>query len=280
MLRLPLHSICLPVILLCLAYAVNGQRIAILAPDETEANNKFAELLEPHLSDEFTILDSSMSRAAYSSVEAASPFNMTAEQAAAMGKVIGCDLYILLRSATMRRSAFGRAEYYEAFAAAYVVSARTGRLVLWKLRSFEAGKPADAEQLLHADILLFAGEITAAIRSAAKTELAEADPPMEEPPDEGSLGAKGFRSPVPYRRIKPEYTTAAALYDVTATVEILVDLDASGTVLRTLIVRWAGYGLDESVERTVRKMNWRPAERNGKTLPMRFLLRYNFKKAD
>jgi hypothetical protein len=27
-------------------------------------------------------------------------------------------------------------------------------------------------------------------------------------------------------------------------------------------------------------MNWRPAERNGKTLPMRFLLRYNFKKAE
>ena len=38
--------------------------------------------------------------------------------------------------------------------------------------------------------------------------------------------------------------------------------------------------LDESVDKTVRAMNWRPAERNGKSLPMRFLVRYNFKKID
>ena len=60
----------------------------------------------------------------------------------------------------------------------------------------------------------------------------------------------------------------------------MVDLDANGNILRTDVVRWAGFGLDESVEKTVRSMNWRPAERNGKTLPMRFLVRYNFKKIE
>jgi hypothetical protein len=67
---------------------------------------------------------------------------------------------------------------------------------------------------------------------------------------------------------------------VAATVDIEVDLDAAGQVLRTEIVRWAGFGLDEAVTTAVRAMNWRQAERSGKPLPIRFLLRYNFRKVD
>ena len=72
----------------------------------------------------------------------------------------------------------------------------------------------------------------------------------------------------------------AYLYSIAATVEILVDLDAAGKITITAIVRWAGYGLDESVETAVRAMNSRPADRNKNTLPRRVLLRYNFKKTE
>jgi TonB family protein len=280
MLRKYLQSVCLLIVLLCFQNSVTGQRIAVLTPDETGSSRKFAELLEPIIGNELTLLDDSLSHAAYSSVDVPSPFNMTTEQSVNLGKVIGCDVFILVRSATMRRSAFGRPEYYEAFAAVYIVSSRTGQLAQWRLQTFEAQTPTDAQRLLNENAKPLADEIIKAVRSVSKTELIDPNTPMEEPPDAGSPAAKGFRPPVPYRRIKPEYTTEAALYDVTATVEILVDLDATGSILRTRIVRWAGYGLDESVERAVRKMNWRPAERNGRTLPMRFLLRYNFKKAD
>ena len=85
---------------------------------------------------------------------------------------------------------------------------------------------------------------------------------------------------MPYRRISPKYTPEAFLFDVRATVDIEVEIDAHGKVQHTEIIRWAGYGLDESVDRTVREMNWRPADRNGRTLPMRVLLRYNFKKSE
>ena len=78
-------------------------------------------------------------------------------------------------------------------------------------------------------------------------------------------------------RISPEYTAIADFYNVEATVDISVDIDSDGKILHTEIVRWAGYALDESVTEAVRKMNWRPAERKGKFLPMRILLRYNFK---
>ena len=103
---------------------------------------------------------------------------------------------------------------------------------------------------------------------------------IEEMPPENSPEAKNFRSPVPYKRIKPEYTGVAYLYGIAATVDILLDLDEKGNILRTEIVRWAGYGLDEAVTDAVRKMNWRPAERAGKPLPLRVLLRYNFKKVE
>ena len=127
----------------------------------------------------------------------------------------------------------------------------------------------------------FAAGVDAAIAKAYKAEIDEPPlPPMEEPPDAASPLAKGFRAPIPFRRIKPDYTEIAALFDVAATVEITVDLDAAGTILRTEITRSAGYGLDEAVEKAVRTMNWLAASRDGKPLAMRFLLRYNFKKVD
>jgi len=270
-----------PLTILLLTFVVSGQRIAVLTPDKTEKSVNFAESLENHLSDKLKVLDDSMSESAYSSAVPATPFNLTTEESKRIGSAIGCEFFILLRAATQRRSAFGRAEYYESYAAVYVISSRTGRLVLWKLPRFEAAKPDIAENMLTDSVASLAVEIADKTRLALKLELTEPAPPTtEEVPDANSPAAKNFRPPVPYRRVKPEYTAEAALYDVSATVDLLVDTDANGTILRTEIVRWAGFGLDESVEKTVRSMNWRPAERNGKPLPMRFLLRYNFKKLE
>lgn len=267
-------------VLAMMSVTVSAKRIAVLAPDATDASTDFAAKLGSSLAVHFKILDNSMSQAAWASAAPATPFNLSAEQAKTIGISIGCDFFVLVRSATLRRSAYQRAEYYESYAAVFVVSTRTGHLVLWKLLRFEAAKPADSAKSLTEAITPAGALIAETIRAAIKAEIAEPDlPAMEEPPADPPP-ATNFRAPVPYRRIKPEYTTTARLYDVAATVEIHVDLDAAGEIKRTQITRWGGYGLDESVEKTVREMNWRPAERNGKTLPMRFLLRYNFKKIE
>ena len=205
---------------------------------------------------------------------------MTTEESKRIGSAIGCDFLVLSRSATIRRSAFRRPEYYESSAAIFVVSSRTGRLVFWRLVRFEAAKPAEAERILFDSSGPLASEVASRLRSVMNDELAETPSDIEEVPDDNSPAAKNFRAPIPYRRIKPEYTADANLFDIKATIDIVVELDANGSILRAEIVRWAGYGLDESVTETVRKMNWRPAERNGKPLPMRFLLRYNFKKIE
>jgi TonB family protein len=103
---------------------------------------------------------------------------------------------------------------------------------------------------------------------------------LEELPAENSPEARNFRPPLPYKRIRPDYTKIANLYGVEATVDAEIDVDENGKILNIEIVRWAGFGLDESVAETIRKMQWRAASRDGKTLPVRVLLRYNFKKIE
>jgi TonB family protein len=59
---------------------------------------------------------------------------------------------------------------------------------------------------------------------------------------------------------------------------VLVDVGADGEVRGVDIVRWAGFGLDESAVATVKQMHFFPAMRNGTAIPMRVMLRYNFRK--
>ena len=152
---------------------------------------------------------------------------------------------------------------------------------MWKPQIYEAETPQKAEKILFDSADKASAEIFENSKIFRQRELSEKSPPkIEEVPDENSPEAKNFRPPLPFKRFKPEYTRMAYVYDITATIDLLVDVDETGAIKRAEIVRWAGFGLDESVVETIRKMNWRPATRNGKALPMRVLLRYNFKKIE
>ena len=266
---------------LCLSAKCDAQKLAVLTPDGSAASWKYADELEGLLSAKTVVLDDSLSDAAFRAVAPKAPFNMTTAEARIVGAVIGCDFFVLVKAETLRRNSFERPEYYESHGAIYVVSSRTGRLVYWSLPIFESATPSAANNLLSKSVTKVVADVTTKIRQIQPGEAAESKPTgMEGLPPENSPEAKNFRSPIPFRRIKPEYTSTAFMYDIAATVEIELDLDAGGKILGTEIVRWAGYGLDESVEATVRAMHWRAAERNGKPLAMRVLLRYNFKKID
>jgi hypothetical protein len=263
---------------LLVAASATAQRIAIITPDGSAESAAFAEKLTDAIKG-VDMIDGGMARAAFDAVAPDNAFNMTRIEARRVGSAIGCSHFVVLRSAVQRRTSFEKKEYYEAYAVVFLVSSRTGRLLLPMLRSAESNNANEAFERLLTEVSAMAKEIEIEAKSSLRRELAEPPPPaMEEPPDEGTPAARGFRAPVPYRRIRPEYTRAANLYDVAATVEIMVDLDEKGKILRTEIERWAGFGLETSVETAVRSMNWRPAERGGKQIPMRFLLRYNFTK--
>lgn len=256
-------------------------KVAVLAPDGAETSRKFAEELSEKVGGLGSVVDADLSASAFRSNLPSDPFNMTIAESKRAGAVIGCDFLLMTRAVIQRRTASDKGEYYEAYAAVYLISSRTGRLVRWELSTFEDKAAAEAEKKLLDSADGIATRIGRHMNKVTADELHESPvAALEEPPDPESPLAKNFKAPIPFKRIKPEYTAQAAFYEIAATVEILVDLDAQGAILRTEIARWAGFGLDEAVEKAVREMNWRPAERGGKFLPMRFLVRYNFKKID
>lgn len=260
---------------------VAAQKIAVLIPEKTEQSAGFAEKLETSLSAKFKVLDSSLSETAFRSADYETPFNLTTKEAKIIGARLGCEYFLFIKAANQRRSTFAKPEFYESYAAVYVISSRTGRLVFWKLQNFEEETPAKADKALFASTDALSADIFEKLKSVSKDELNEKPSQnIEELPAEESVETKNFRPPLPYKRMKPEYTKTAYLYSVEATVEIEIEVDKTGKLLKTEIVRWAGFGLDESVTETIRKMQWRAADRNGKTLPMRVLLRYNFKKIE
>ena len=266
----------------CVAAGAAAQKIAVIVPDKTGISEKYAAQFRQSLAGNFNVLDESLGEIAFrSSSTAENPFNLTTDEAKTIGAAIGCDYFVLIKSGIQRRSSFGREEFYESFAFVYVVSARSGRLAMWKPQIYEAETLQKAEKILFDSADKASAEIFENSKIFRQRELSEKSPPkIEEVPDENSPEAKNFRPPLPFKRFKPEYTRMAYVYDITATIDLLVDVDETGAIKRAEIVRWAGFGLDESVVETIRKMNWRPATRNGKALPMRVLLRYNFKKIE
>lgn len=251
----------------------------MLTPEPLAQTETYASQLAYTLSGKFKTIDSAMAHAAFRSVNIESPFNLTATQAKDISEVIGCDYFLLVRTGTLRRGSFAKEEFYDSFVTVFLVEGRTGRLVYWDLKSYEADSPLESERLLFVAGQSIAAATIGQLEIARRNGLPTRSPAkIEEVPEAGSAAAKNFRPPMPYKRIKPEYTRKAYFYDVRATVDVMVDIDQSGAVTAVEIERWAGFGLDESVIDAVRKMNWRPAERNGKALPMRVLLRYNFTK--
>lgn len=261
-------------LLFVFAASAQAQRWALLHPRVHDSLPGLDSVLRTEVAKRATLVDDDLAAAAFRSVQIADVFNMSADEARRVGSVIGCDRFLLFRSASQRRIASGGRTYFEAYVVTYLVETRSGTLIDWRLTTSEAATREEAAAQLRKKMEGLAASIVAAKGRAG------AHPAFPEPPPESSSEAAGLKLPVPYRRIRPQYTETAFLYGVEATVDIEVDIDADGSVGRSRIARWAGFGLDESVEAAVRSMNWRPAMRDERPLPMRVLLRYNFRKVE
>ena len=88
----------------------------------------------------------------------------------------------------------------------------------------------------------------------------------------------GVRAATSFSPAQTGLSRRGSTRSVEAAVDVLVDIDAKGKVGQIEIARWAGYGLDESVINTVKQLDFFPAMRDGVAIPMRVLLRYNFRK--
>lgn len=265
---------------LLLAAAVSGQRIGVISPDNQSQSIDIAERISTALSTRVKVVDLELARTAFDSVETPSAFNMTAEESKIAGAAIGCDYLLILRSETLNRFSLEKRGYFESYAAFWLISARTGRLVGFELVTFNGFNRADPLRLLEESAPATAATLFKHIAADAKSDPVPIATRAMEVPSSDSPEAARFRIPMSYRRVSPKYTQSANFYSIAATVDIDVELDVKGTIVRTEIVRWAGFGLDESVEEAVRAMNWRAAERDSKPVPVKFVLRYNFKKVE
>ena len=123
-------------------------KIAVLTPEKNGRSQIFAEKLEDAFSNKFKVLNSLFAETAFLSGAFEKPFNLTTEEAQNAGAAIGCNYFLLVKSEILRRSAFKREEFYEAYSVVYLVSAKTGKLVFWDLQSFDADLPSEAEKKL------------------------------------------------------------------------------------------------------------------------------------
>ncbi len=264
--------------------------IAVLDFGDSTIARRTAEKLAASLKHDtsLTVMDRDQVRAAAHGAAYAGSINLSLDEARELGAVLGCDFFILGDAQTLRRSPSTGPVYFESYASVFVVSARTGRLIQWERPNFKGPTVAVAEQALLARLSTGDGlpPYAKAIQRAQEDERGEreltttAQIPIIEaaPDDEKSAAAEGLRLPRPYRRLIPPYPESAALAEAEATVDVLVDLDAGGEVTRVEVARWAGFGLDQATVDTVRKLHFFPAMRDGLAIPIRVLLRYNFRK--
>lgn len=265
-------------------------RIAILDFGNSVTAQRSADALVHVLpggaAEQVQIIDRDLSRAASRGVGYSGSLNLTVQEARDLGAAIGCDFYLLGDAQTLRRSPSTGPAYYESYSSVFLVSSRTGKLIAWERPSFEAATPEEAEKLLFSQIsnaetrrryLLALRRAQEDERSQRQIAVERDTPVIEEAPEEASEQA-GLRLPRPYRRLRPAYPGTAARADAEGTVDVLLDLDKDGEVTRVEVARWAGFGLDEATVNTVRQMHFFPALRDEMPIPMRILLRYNFRK--
>jgi TonB family protein len=264
--------------------------IAVLDLGETTFARQAAEKFSTNLKLDNTveIPDHDQARAAARGAGYAGSLNLSLDEARNLGAVLGCDFFVLGDAQTLRRSPSAGPVYFEAYASIFLASARTGRLVSWERPSFRAATAAAAENSLLNELAgaPLRNRILVSTRRAEEVERAERAiiidseiPVIEEAPDDDKVAeAEGLRLPKPYRRFLPAYPPTAAEAEAEAVVDVLVDLDRGGEVTRAEVVRWAGFGLDQATLDTIHKLHFFPAMREGVAVPIRVLLRYNFRK--
>jgi TonB family protein len=264
-------------------------RIAVLDFGKTATGRAAVEAISRQISNNANVafVDRDQARAAAAGISYAGSLNLSLAEARDLGAAIGCDFFFAGDADTVRRSPSSGLAYFDSYASVFIVSARTGRLILWERSAGRRPSAHDAEKELIQELTAAqaVNRYTAAMFRAIGDERAERAhaveqgiPVIEAMSDEMYEADNGTWPPRPFRRLKPTYPEAAAQAQVEAVVDALVDVDEKGEVGRVEIARWAGYGLDESVLATVRQLHFFPAMRNGRAIPMRVLLRYNFRK--
>ena len=263
-------------------------KIGVLNFGSTNLGKRVTQLLRSKFSSNSNIqlIDADLSTSAARGVGYSGSLNMSTAEARDLGAAMDAEFYVIGDSQTLRRSSSTKPFYYESYTSVFLISSRSGRLISWQRPSSDSDEANTAEDKLIKSLSdELVEQLLGAIKKAQVEERNERSIPTvsaplieEAPEDDKTADAAGLRLPRPYRRLRPAYPDSAARAEAEATVDVLVDVGADGEVSQVQVARWAGFGLDETTVATVRQLHFFPALRNGAPIPMRVLLRYNFRK--
>ncbi len=261
-------------------------RLAILNLQGDEGGLIAALMRESARSDRdlsLELVDEDLIRAALRGAGYEGSLNLSRAEARALGQSLGCDFFILGKVQVVRRLAQGEQFFYEALAGLMLAETRTGKLLDFAFERSQAQTEAEAQARLKEMTRLGWRKMSGAIaasRARREEEIVTIDrnstPLIELLTDQPE--GQGINPPLFYQRLKPVYTEQAELAGITATVELEAVFREDGTVGQVEIMRWAGFGLDQSAAATVRLLKFKPAERDGKKLSIRAVVRYNFRR--
>jgi TonB family protein len=210
--------------------------------------------------------------------------NLRTSEARRLGAAIGCDFFVIGKAEVVARSERKNQSHEEAIIAVLLVDGRSGALVFF---DFIIEKATSSEAALTGALMKLRAQASGYVERMAEFHAARplvpARPPLafervEEIPAEGSPQAAGFTPPEFLNRVKPDYTDEAGRADISATVEAEAVFQASGEVGSVEVIRWAGFGLDESAVRAIRQLKFKPARRDGKPVSVRAVIQYNFRR--
>jgi hypothetical protein len=234
---------------------------------------------------EISLVEPGLIDAAIRGIGYGGSINMPTVEARGLGGAIGCDFFVVGKSEVLTRSDRGGESHEEAYVAILIADSRTGRLALSDFVRSKAPSRDEAVDRVVMDLASripgYAGRLSV-LRSpvAIKTtaQATGASELVEDIPEEGSARAEDFTPPQFINRVKPTYTPEADLADVTATVDASAVFRSSGEVGEVEITRWAGFGLDETSEKAIRMLKFKPATRAGRPVTVRASIRYNFRR--
>ncbi|HEU4769871.1 MAG TPA: hypothetical protein VFS77_21070, partial [Pyrinomonadaceae bacterium] len=124
---------------------------------------------------ELLVADADLTRAAAKGSGYSGSLNLSVSEARDLGAALATDFYILGDAQTLRRSSSAKPAYYESYCSLFVVSGRTGRLLMWDRPSIESDQLTDAEKQLSTKLggAETINRIVIAIRRAREDERVE-----------------------------------------------------------------------------------------------------------
>jgi len=279
--RTLLSSLYYSTLLLVFITSIHAQtRVAIIdfvGDDTGELTNQFRSSLQQSKSSELTIIDERAVRLALKGSGYQGVLNLSREEARALGLSLGSDFYVLGLMRVIRRIISADNYYFDVISGLFLVESRSGKLLQFRFAHERANDEPTARRILM-QRMSQEGRLAPPVFSEAAhiIENRISDDMIDLSNDETTK--LKLVQPLFYQHLKPAYPFQAELLGLTATIELDVVFRADGRVGEIEVIRWGGFGLDESAIATAQQLRFKPAELNGRTITVRGRVRYNFRK--